>query len=78
MASGPQGRKVTVRAIAAQTGVSIATVSRVLNDQTNVAPETRELVRRAAEQLSAQAAGPRPTARPRCSRPTAARYCRRA
>lgn len=56
MASGPQGRRVTVRAIAAQTGVSIATVSRVLNDQTNVAPETRELVRRAAEQLGAQAA----------------------
>ena len=47
-----------MRAIAAQTGVSIATVSRVLNDQTNVAPETRELVRRAAEQLGAQAARP--------------------
>src|SRR5579883_240771 len=62
MVSGPQGRRVTVRAIAAQTGVSIATVSRVLNDQTNVAPETRELVRRAAEQLSAQAASPRPGA----------------
>ena len=60
MVSGAPGRRVTVRAIAAQTGVSIATVSRVLNDQTNVAPETRELVRRAAEQLGAQAATPRP------------------
>lgn len=60
MASGAPGRRVTVRAIAAQTGVSIATVSRVLNDQTNVAPETRELVRRAAEQLGARAATPRP------------------
>jgi LacI family transcriptional regulator len=50
---------VTVRAIAAETGVSIATVSRVLNDSTNVAPETRELVRRAAEQLGAQAAASR-------------------
>lgn len=61
MASGPQGRRVTVRAIAAETGVSIATVSRVLNDSTNVAPETRELVRRAAEQLGAEAAASRRT-----------------
>ena len=45
MVSRPGGRRVTVRDIAAQTGVSIATVSRVLNDQANVAPHTRELVR---------------------------------
>ena len=43
-----------MRDIAAQTGVSIATVSRVLNGQANVAPETRELVRQAAEHLRAQ------------------------
>jgi len=42
---------VTVRDIAAQTGVSIATVSRVLNGHANVAPETRELVQQAAERL---------------------------
>jgi LacI family transcriptional regulator len=48
---------VTVRDIAAQTGVSIATVSRVLNGQAHVAPETRALVRQAAEQLRGQ---PRP------------------
>ena len=36
----PRGR-ATVRDIAAATGVSIATVSRVLNQQGNVAPETR-------------------------------------
>src|SRR5215831_3137817 len=51
MPSRPTGRRVTVRDIAAQTGVSIATVSRVLNGQDHVAPETRELVQRAAEHL---------------------------
>ena len=45
---------MTVRDIAAQTGVSIATVSRVLNGQANVAPETRELVQQAASRLRAQ------------------------
>jgi LacI family transcriptional regulator len=61
---GPQMRRVTVRAIAAQSGVSIATVSRVLTGQTNVAPETRELVQRAAAQLGAAAAGTRPGTSP--------------
>src|SRR5882724_244248 len=51
----PGGRRVTVRDIAAETGVSIATVSRVLNDHAHVAPHTRELVRRAAERLGAPA-----------------------
>jgi LacI family transcriptional regulator len=51
---------VTVRDIAAQTGVSIATVSRVLNGHTNVAPETRELVKQAAERLRTQRPGVRP------------------
>src|SRR6266699_853813 len=55
MSSGPTGRRPTVRDIAAQTGVSIATVSRVLNGQAHVAPETRELVQRAAAQLGAPA-----------------------
>ncbi len=55
-------RRVTVRDIAAQTGVSIATVSRVLNDHAHVAPHTRELVQRAVEQLGAQAPAPRTTA----------------
>jgi LacI family transcriptional regulator len=44
-----------VRDIAARTGVSIATVSRALNDQANVAPHTRELVQRAARELGTQA-----------------------
>lgn len=59
MTSAPAPRRVTVRDIAAQTGVSIATVSRVLNDQLHVAPETRELVRQAVEQLGARAPGAR-------------------
>ncbi len=54
MVSRPAGRRVTVRDIAAHTGVSIATVSRVLNGQDHVAPETRELVRQAAAQLRGQ------------------------
>ena len=56
--SRPPSRRVTVRGLAAETGVSIATVSRVLNNQAHVAPQTRELVQRAVERLSAQTPGP--------------------
>jgi LacI family transcriptional regulator len=59
--SQPTSRRVTVRDIAARTGVSIATVSRVLNDQAHVAPHTRDLVQRAMEQLGEHAPGPRAT-----------------
>jgi LacI family transcriptional regulator len=63
--SRPISRRATVRDIAAATGVSIATVSRVLNDQANVAPHTRDLVQRAVQRLGKQAPGPRATsARP--------------
>jgi LacI family transcriptional regulator len=54
----PRGR-ATVRDIAAETGVSIATVSRVLNQAGNVAPQTRELVEQAVERLGLRAPGPR-------------------
>ena len=47
---------MTVRDIAAQTGVSIATVSRVLNGGPHVASETRELVLQAASRLRARPA----------------------
>ncbi|MBB5867711.1 LacI family transcriptional regulator [Allocatelliglobosispora scoriae] len=57
--------RATVRDIAAQTGVSIATVSRVLNGQDNVAPHTRDLVRRAVDELGAQAPAPRSQGAPR-------------
>ncbi|ADB36036.1 transcriptional regulator, LacI family [Kribbella flavida DSM 17836] len=52
-------RRVTVRDIAAETGVSIATVSRVLNHSASVAPATRDLVEQAVERLGATAPGPR-------------------
>lgn len=52
-------RRVTVRDVAAETGVSIATVSRVLNQAGNVAPQTRELVEQAVERLGVQAPAPR-------------------
>jgi LacI family transcriptional regulator, galactose operon repressor len=51
MTDRPGGRRVTVRDIAAHSGVSIATVSRVLTGQTNVTEETRDLVLRSAERL---------------------------
>jgi LacI family transcriptional regulator len=51
--------RATVRDIAAETGVSIATVSRVLNQAGNVAPQTRELVEQAVERLGLRAPGPR-------------------
>ena len=48
-----------MRDIAAETGVSIATVSRVLNQAGNVAPQTRELVEQAVDRLGLRAPGPR-------------------
>ena len=53
--SRPPGAKVTVRAIAAEAGVSIATVSRVMNGHVQVTPETQELVRQAVSRLGAPA-----------------------
>lgn len=47
MAARSGRARATVRDVAAETGLSIATVSRVLNGQANVAPHTRELVLRA-------------------------------
>ena len=62
--------RVTVRAIAAETGLSIATVSRVLNGGGNVATATRERVRHVVEQLGSRAPEPR-------RRPAAVRATRR-
>jgi LacI family transcriptional regulator len=58
----PSGARATVRDVAAETGLSIATVSRVLNGQANVAPHTRELVLRTVGRLGERA--PRPRAVP--------------
>src|ERR1700722_9677249 len=60
--------RVTVRAIAAETGLSIATVSRVLNGGGNVAAGTRERVRQLVEQLGSRA--PEPRRRPPAIRST--------
>jgi LacI family transcriptional regulator len=56
--------RVTVRAIAAETGLSIATISRVLNDSGNVAAGTRDRVRQVVERLGDRAPEPRPRVRP--------------
>jgi len=45
-----QGKRATIRGVASAAGVSIATVSRVLNGRPDVAPETRELVLRAVRE----------------------------
>ena len=63
--------RVTVRAIAAETGLSIATVSRVLNGGDNVSRPTLERVRQVVEQLGDRAPEPRrrPQQQPRATRP---------
>ena len=61
------GPRATVRDVAAETGLSIATISRVLNGQTNVAPHTRDVVLKAVSRLGDQAprrrGGPDPSGR---------------
>jgi len=61
--------RVTVRAIAAETGLSIATISRVLNGGGNVASDTRERVRQVVERLGDRAPEPRRRIPPRDTRP---------
>ena len=51
--------RATVRAVAAEAGLSIATVSRVLNGGGNVAPETRARVREVVDRLGDRAPEPR-------------------
>jgi LacI family transcriptional regulator len=58
-----------VRAIAAETGLSIATISRVLNGAGNVAPDTRERVREVVERLGDRAPEPRRRPQARATRP---------
>ena len=42
---------ITIRDVARQAGVSVATVSRVLNNSALVSPDTREAVMKAVAQL---------------------------
>lgn len=51
--------RVTVRAVAAAAGLSVATVSRVLNDRENVSAATRQRVREVVERLGERAPEPR-------------------
>jgi LacI family transcriptional regulator len=51
---------ITIRDVARQAGVSVATVSRVLNNSALVSPDTRDAVMKAVTQL-----GYRPTPTPR-------------
>jgi LacI family transcriptional regulator len=61
--------RVTVRAIAAETGLSIATVSRVLNGGDNVASDTRQRVSDVVERLGDRAPEPRRRSPARATRP---------
>jgi LacI family transcriptional regulator len=56
----PPRERITVRAIAAETGLSIATVSRVINAQGQVSEHTRRRVQEAIEGLGGHAPAPRP------------------
>src|SRR3984885_15098265 len=61
--------RVTVRAIAAETGLSIATISRVLNGGDNVASDTRQRVSEVVERLGDRGPEPRRRAPARAPRP---------
>lgn len=65
--------RATIRDVAAEAGVSVATVSRVLNDSAAVSPETRQLVLRAIEQQ--RFTGRRKRLRPPQMRGTVALRC---
>lgn len=53
-AATPASTRPTIRDVAALAGVGIKTVSRVINDEPNVAPATRERVQRAVRTLNFQ------------------------
>jgi LacI family transcriptional regulator len=57
--TGEQAERVAVRAVAAEAGLSIATVSRVLDSGGNAAPRTRERVREVVDRLGDRAPEPR-------------------
>ena len=50
----PIKQRATIRDVAALAGVGIKTVSRVINDEANVSPSTRERVRSAVRTLNFQ------------------------
>ena len=52
--------RATLATVAASAGVSVATVSKVLNGRSDVAPATRALVRTCSRSTTTLAAGPTP------------------
>src|ERR1700693_1585548 len=62
--------RVTVRAIAAETGLSVAPVSRVLTGGGTVPSDTRDRVRRLVERLGDRAPEPRRRPPARATRPS--------
>jgi LacI family transcriptional regulator len=60
----PSAQRATIREVASEAGVSTATVSRVLNDSANVAPETRAVVLQAIERHGLTARRRRASVRP--------------
>lgn len=50
--NSPRRRRTTLRDVAAEAGVSVKTVSRVVNDEPGVAPQVRERVRALVERLA--------------------------
>jgi LacI family transcriptional regulator len=61
---GTRQQKVTIRQVAEVAGVSIATVSRVVNGHSDVSTETREAVERVLRERGYQAGGRRPRTAP--------------
>jgi LacI family transcriptional regulator len=62
--SGPQ-RRVTISTIAAEAGVSVPTVSRVVNGRSDVAPQTRERIEKLLRQHGYRRRSSRPRANAR-------------
>ncbi|MCX4390784.1 LacI family DNA-binding transcriptional regulator [Micromonospora peucetia] len=60
---GDDGRRITITAIAREAGVSVPTVSRVLNGRSDVAPDTRERVEELLRQHGYQKRGSRTVSR---------------
>lgn len=60
---GDDGRRITITAIAREAGVSVPTVSRVLNGRSDVAPGTRERVEELLRQHGYQRRGSRTVSR---------------
>jgi len=57
MTDGPLKERITIYEVAAKAGVSLATVSRVINNHQNVTEKTRKKVQKAIEELGYRPSG---------------------